>query len=408
MSLFPDESEWHRGWRIVAACGIANGTGVSLMFYTFSMFLLPISADLGLSRGQGGLVQSLIVTAALGAPILGRLADRIGFRAIFCGCTLVVGLAELLVAKQVTSIAGLAVCIALVGLIGGGSATVVLTRPVNTHFRAWRGLALGLVGSGVSITTILVPPLLQRIIRDDGWRSGYVMLAGIAVVVGIPLVLALFPATGTQPARIAPQAVILPASADRSFLRQVDFWLLTLANVLAAIAISGAISQLSPMIQAQGLKPETAALGISAFAAGQLVGKIGGGLLLDRFEPRLVAAALNAVPALGFVILLMGSASVGVILLAAALIGLLQGADIGIFAYFVARRFAVARYGTIFGTMHGLSWIGTAIGAIGFGATYDHFATYAPAQAVAVGLLVLAALAILPVRLAETPSGVAA
>lgn len=403
MTSASNENEWRLGWRIVAACAIANGTGVSLMFYAFSLFLLPISHELGMTRGQGGLVQSLIVTAALGAPIMGYLADRIGFRAIFVCCTLVVGLIELFVAKGVHSIFALGGAVALVGLVGGGSATVVLTRPVNAHFRAARGLALGLVGSGVSLSTIFVPPLLERIIREDGWRSGYVALATIAVAIGIPLVLALFPRGAAAPVpalRVVPLAV---GETDRSFFREPDFWLLTFANILAAIAISGAISQLSPMIQAQGHGAATAALGISAFAAGQLLGKVGGGLLLDRFEPRLVAAALNAIPALGFILLLPGQAGTTAVLTAAALIGLLQGADIGIFAYFVARRFDVARYGTIFGALHGLGWVGTATGAIGFGATYDRFSTYAPAQAASIGLLLLAALAVLRVRLPEKP-----
>ncbi|MFC0588790.1 MFS transporter [Novosphingobium aquiterrae] len=399
MSPAQSDGEWRLGWRIVAACAVANGTGVSLMFFTFSLFLLPISHELGLTRGQGGLVQSLIVTAALGAPVMGYLADRIGFRALFLGCTLVVGLIELFVAWWVNSILGLAGAIAAVGFVGGGSAVVVLTRPVNAHFRAARGLALGLVGAGVSITTIVVPPLLERIIREDGWRSGYIALAAIAVVVGIPMVLALFPRSADKPLRTVPALSLVSEAGDRSFFRAPDFWLLTAANILAAVAISGAISQLSPMIQAQGHGAATAALGISAFAVGQLMGKVGGGLLLDRFDPRLVAAMLNAIPALGFILLLSGQSGTAAVLLAAGLIGLLQGADIGIFAYFVARRFDLARYGTIYGAMSGLGWIGTATGAIGFGATYDRFATYAPAQAAAIGFLMLAALALLQVRL---------
>jgi len=39
----PADSEWHLGWRIVLACAVANGTGVSLLFYCFSLFLIPMS-----------------------------------------------------------------------------------------------------------------------------------------------------------------------------------------------------------------------------------------------------------------------------------------------------------------------------------------------------------------------------
>ncbi|MFM5885658.1 MAG: MFS transporter [Novosphingobium sp.] len=395
------DSEWRLGWRIAAACAVANGTGVALMFFMFSLFLLPISQELGMTRSQGGLVQSLIVTAALGAPLLGYLADRVGFRTIFVGCTLFVGLVEVIVAKGVHSIFGLALCIAAIGLIGGGSSAVVITRPVNAHFRKARGLALGVVGAGVSLTTLVVPPLLERIIREDGWRSGYIALAVIAVGIGIPAVLALYPRGAAEALQRSESTAAVPDHARGDFLRTADFWSITIAAILAAVAISGSISQLSPMLQAEGHSPAIAALGISAFAAGQLFGKLGGGLLLDRLEPRLVAAALNIIPALGFVLLLWGNAGTIGVLLAAGLIGFLQGADIGVFAFFIARRFAVTRYGTIYGALQGLSWTGTAVGAIGFGATYDRYASYAPAQAASIGLLALAAVLIVRVHLPE-------
>lgn len=397
------------GWRIVAACALANGTGISLLFLTFNMFVLPMAQDLRLSRSETGLVQSLIVTAALGAPLIGRLADRYGFGLIFAACTVLLAGIELAQAFWVGTGAQMAVTVALAGFIGGGAASVVLTRPINAHFDRWRGVALGLVGAGVSIAVIVVPPFLQQVIGTYGWRAGFATLAGLAVVVGMPLVLALFPHAAFKQ---RPGGLAMPVGprdqSDRSFVRSGDFWYLVAANVLSAIAVSGAVSQLSPMIQDEGFDAATAALGLSVFAFGQLIGKLGGGWLLDRFEPRLVAIGLTVVPSLGYVVLLSGSGIIAAVLGAAALIGLLQGADIGIFAYFTARRFGVARYGTVFGALHGLSWVGTAIGAVGFGASFDRYGSYAPAQALSVGLLLVAALAFIPVRLPARPGSDAA
>ena len=70
LSRIPDE--FRTGWRILLACSIAAGTGITLVFLNFSMFILPLSQELGVSRGDLGSVQALIVTAALGAPIMGR------------------------------------------------------------------------------------------------------------------------------------------------------------------------------------------------------------------------------------------------------------------------------------------------------------------------------------------------
>lgn len=399
--LSPD-SEWRVGWRIVAACALANGTGISLLFLTFNMFVLPMAQDLRLSRSETGLVQSLIVTAALGAPLIGRLADRYGFGLIFGVCTVLLAGIELAQAYWVSTGMEMAVTVALAGFIGGGAASVVLTRPINAHFDRWRGVALGLVGAGVSIAVIVVPPFLQQVIGTHGWRAGFATLAGLALVVGMPLVLALFPhsALNHRPGGLSVPAGS-PGRGDRSFARSSDFWFLVVANLLSAIAVSGAVSQLSPMIQDEGFDAATAALGLSVFAFGQLIGKLGGGWLLDRFEPRLVAIVLTVVPSLGYVVLLTASGMIVAVLGAAALIGLLQGADIGIFAYFTARRFGVARYGTVFGALHGLSWVGTAVGAVGFGASFDRYGSYAPAQAVSVGLLLIAALAFIPFRMPQ-------
>lgn len=395
MSGTAPASEWRQGWRIAGASALANATGISLLFYTFNMFLLPMATDLGLTRGQTGTVQALVILAALGAPVIGRLADRLGWHVMFLACTLIMGLTELTLARWGNSFAALALGTAVIGFIGGGSSSVLLTRPINAHFRRYRGLALGMVGVGISLTTIVVPPWLQGVIATQGWRQGYVVLAAIALLGGLPLVLWLMPRGAST--RGSPAAAAAPG--DGAWLKTRDFWLMALANVLANMATSGAISQLSPMLQDKGLTAAAAALGISAFAVGQFVGKLGGGWLLDRVEPRLVASVLTGVPAMAFVLFLYGPAETAPLYLAAALLGLLQGADVSIFAFFVAHRFEVARYGTVFGALHGLGWIGTAIGAIGFGVTYDLAHGYWLAQALSVGFLVLAAAVIPLIRL---------
>ena len=380
--------EWATGWRIVAAGALANATGISLLFYTFNLFVLPMAADLHMTRAQGGIVQSMIITAALGAPVIGWLADRQGFHRMFLACTLIMAATELALWQWADGFAALALGTALIGFIGGGSASVLLTRPVNAHFRKNRGMALGLVGTGISLTTIFVPPWLQGVIAADGWRQGFLMLALFALVLGLPAVLALMPRNASTHA--SPAAGRGPTNHDH--LRSRDFWVLAGANFCAAIATSATLSQLSPMLQERGLSAATAAWGISSFAAGQLFGKLGGGWLLDRFDPRRVAVVLNVVPTLGFVLLLTQHGTFLPLMLATGLIGLLQGADIGIFSYFVAHRFDIARYGTIFGALHGLGWIGTAIGVVGAGWSFDRFGGYWAVQLTAIGLLFLAAL----------------
>lgn len=397
MRPFPPDSEWHVGWRIVAAMATANATGISLLFYTFSMFLIPISDELELTRGEVGLVQAMIITAAIGAPVIGRITDRVPFRSIYVVATLLLAAIEIAQARLVDSLVGLALTVGLAGLIGGGTSSILLVRPVNAHFRQNRGLALGLVAIGVSVSTIVVPPILQLVIASTSWRDGYLALATIAALVGMPLVLLLLP-RDLPLNRGGPIASGIGAGTG-PFLRERDFWLLVAANMLVAISISGSIGQLSPMIQDERLSAQTASFGLSLFAAGQFAGKLFGGWALDRFEPRRIAALMTVLPASGFLIFLTDTGMTWPILLACAMIGMLQGAEIDIFAYFIARRFDPAQFGTVFGALHGFGWLATALGITLFGFTYDWFGSYAPIQLGAVALLVLVALLFQPIRL---------
>lgn len=389
------DSEWKLGWRIAGASAIANATGISLLFYTYNLFLLPMSAEFHLSRAEAGTAQSLVVLAALGAPFIGWLADRAGFKPVFLVCALTLAAVEVGLARFGNGFAALALGTGLIGFVGGGASGVLVTRPVTAHFNRYRGLALGLVGAGISLTTIAAPPWLEGVIAHQGWRQGYYALAAIAVFVGLPLVMTLMP--GNASVRGSRGG----GKTDWGFLRVRDFWQMTLANVCIAVATSGAIGHLSPMLQENGLSARTAALGISTFAIGQLIGKLGGGWLLDRRNPRIVASAANAFPALGFVLLLTAGSMDAPLLFATFLLGLMQGADVSVFAFLVARRFPIAQFGTVLGTLHGIGWIGTATGLVGFGLSVDRFGSYHPAQALAIGALLVAAILLLGLRLPE-------
>lgn len=394
----PDE--FRTGWRILLACSVAAGTGITLVFLNFSMFILPLSRDLGVSRGELGAVQALIITAAIGSPVVGRLADLFGVRRVYFASTVLMAAVHLLTASQASNIYHMGMATAALGFIGVGTSSVVMTRPINAHFREHRGKALGLMAVGVSLVSMVSPPVLQWVMEIWSWRAGFAAMAVAALLLGIPTVAALLPESGRVGSGIGANRKA-DAPADRRFLRERDFWLLTLSLIFMSLATAGTISQLAPMIQDEGLDASVAALALTFFAGGQFVGRLGGGWLLDRFEPRRVSFALTLAPAIGFVVLLTTAGLVPAALLAAAIIGLQQGAELDIFSYFIGRRFDVARYGTIYGALVGLGWIGNVGGLLGMGKIYDLYGSYAPGQALGIAALVISATLVLLVRLPE-------
>ncbi len=381
------QNEWKDGWRIVLGCALAAGTGIVLLFFTFSLFVLPLAADLGVSRGAIGAIQSLIITAALGAILVGRAIDRFGFKPVYLGCMAIMAATMLVVATFAHNIVHLAVTVAVLGFFGIGTTAVATTRPVSAHFSIYRGRALGLVAAGVSISTFLFPPLLQTVLEAHGWRGGFVALAALGLLIGAPAAAWIVPAFASKP--LPARAASGPAS--RAFLRDRDFQLMAGAMIVMGMATAGFIGQLSPLMQAEGLSVKVGALAVSLFAVGQFTGRLGGGWLLDHFDPRRIAVVLTIVPACGFLLLLLGSGVTVAALFAAFLIGLQQGAELDIFAYFVARRFPLAQYGTIYGALYGISWIGNAMGIAGVGLLHDATGGYGLAEMIGFAGLLLGA-----------------
>lgn len=389
------DSEWRQGWRIVLGCALAAGTGIVLLFFTFNLFVLPMADELKVTRGELGAIQALIVTAAPASVLIGRAADLYGFKPVYLVCAATAAAVEVVVASFGETLLHLGLGVALLGAFGVGSSAVVITRPISAHFDRYRGRALGLVATGVSVFTLLVPLLLQPVLDIHGWRGGFVFLAVLMVGVGVPAITWVVPAVNAR--TTAPERP--GGRSDWSFLIDRDFVLMGASIVVMGTATAGFVGQLSPIVQGEGLSAATGALALSAFAAGQFVGRLGGGWLLDRFEPRLVAVILTIAPGTGFLILLLSDGMAAAAVLAAGMIGLQQGAELDIFAFFTARRFPVTRYGTIYGALHGVSWIGNATGIAGVGLLHDRTGSYDLSQAIGMAALLAGACLIALIRL---------
>lgn len=389
------DSEWTIGWRIVLGCALGAGSGIVLLFFTFNMFVLPMAQELGVTRGEIGSIQALIVTGALGAVVIGQAADRFGFKPVYIGSALIVIIGQVLSALFGTTIVHMAISIAVLGFFGVGTTAVVTTRPINAHFHEYRGRALGLVATGVSIFAIIAPLILSPIIESYGWRGGFLALAAFMGVVGIPAVALIVPDSASR----AFTGQDRGGPSDWSFLKSRDFQLMAASIIAMGMATAGFVGQLSPVVQEEGFDARIGALAVSVFAAGQFVGRLGGGWLLDHFRPQTVALIFTVIPGSGFLLFLLTDQLLWAAILAAAMIGLQQGVELDLFAYFVARRFPIAQYGTIYGALNGFAWIGNAVGIVGIGRLHDALGSYDLAQGIGMAALTLGAVLIWAVRL---------
>ena len=115
------------GWIIVAGGFLGTFIGGGLQSFTFSIFLEPMSSDLGWSRTAltGALTLQLIVASAL-APLFGRMIDKSGPRLIMLVLSFVGG-AVAITLSQVKEIRQFYLVFAWAGMSGGAGLGSVVT-----------------------------------------------------------------------------------------------------------------------------------------------------------------------------------------------------------------------------------------------------------------------------------------
>ena len=233
---------------------------------------------------------------------------------------------------------------------------------------------------------MIVPPILAAAIVGFGWRAGLYAMAAITGLVGLPVALLLIGRTREATARsngaVPPSEGIAsgPAATRSATLREAvrgtRFWLLALALAAVNIAGSGIVAQLAPLLADKGLSESAAALVMSTYAVGLLIGRVITGFALDRVPSSTVGAVMTFIPAAGIVLLRLPSSSFKLAAAAVAMIGLQQGSEVDLIAYLVSRSFGVTHYGAIYGAVAVAGAASTAISFVFFGRVHDVTGSY--------------------------------
>jgi MFS family permease len=384
------------GWRVVLAAffGVMVSFG-SLLVFTFGTFLKPLSAEFGWSRQAiSGAFGAAAMTVAVCSPALGHLLDRYGPRRIIIPCMAVFGIAVASLGLLTPSLFHFYATFVVLGIVGNGTTQMGYSRAVSTWFDERRGLALALVMAGVGTGSMVFPPLAQWIIDNHGWRSAYLVLGAIILLLGIPLT-ALF-------VRERPQESLQRQSRHDGLsvakaLRSGAFWVVVAMLFLSSISVNGAITHLSPLLTDRGVTASDAALAASVLGLFSFAGRLITGYLLDRFFGPRVSLCLLGAMALGILLLATaGSAMQG--LVAAGLIGLGLGGEADVTPYLLTRYFGLRSFSTLYGFTWTAYAIAGAIGPVIMGKAFDATGSYTSLLTIlaAVTLIAAAMMLLLP------------
>jgi MFS family permease len=389
-----------------------------VLYYAFSVLIVPMGDDLGWSRVQmtaafsvGGLVAGLT-----GIPV-GRWVDRHGARWLMTVGS--IGAALMVLAWSTVQTLPMFFLI-WVGI--GLTMAAVLYEPtfviVATWFRRDRNRALAVLTFTGGLASVVFLPLTNWLVEGFGWRETLVVLAIILAVTTVlphalfvrhqPSDLDLTP-DGARPVEVLHEAnpatvsaepgsppVVSSATLGDAMHTTQFWWIATSFAVIWGCAVAVQI-HLIPYLQDEGFSPAFAATAAGAIGLLKLPGRIVFAPMADRFGHRPTSIAIFALHASGIAVLAMADSAMGVWLFV-VLFSAGNGALTLMRASLVADVFGLRAYGAISGTMAFVSQSAMAAGPLIVSLLVVAWGGYVPVYWILAAVVTISALGIAQVK----------
>lgn len=406
------------GWYIVGVGFICYLGSSFALSSTLSIFMKPLTAEFGVSRGVFSFARSgEVMLSSVIAALAGPLIDRRGARWLIVAGALVGG-AGFILLSQVQEFWQFMVVRWLPITVGD---TLMGYMVVNVMISRWfirrRGRAISIANTGNGIAKASMPLLAVWLFALVGWRSTWmvfglltlalVVLPAFLVVRRSPEDMGLQPdgalaPPGPGPGGAPDRAAREPIAPDVPWTRREavgtsTFWLLVVTYGTVTFGIIGLNLHIFPYITDIGHSPETAAAVMGMMALTQMAGNLVWGVVGEHMDVRKAAAVqfLLQVCGLGLALAPLGPASVylGFLVYGFGLGGILVIRELLWANYF--GRVSLGRVRNL-GIM--ITRVFTTVGPPFFGFFHDYTGSYFLSFGVFIGALLLSAFLILVVR----------
>lgn len=298
------------GYWIVIAGFFTQFVAVGMANYVVGSFLIPMTEEFGWNRAEFTAARSIgqIVFATTGF-VIGSSIDRYGGRPfmIFGGLLLAGSLFYLSTIQTLTQ------WLVVNGLMLTTGAAMIGNLVVNVTLGKWfverRGRAVALAGMGISLSGIVLPPIATYIIDIFGWRDAWRILGFAALFLTLPAALlvrrkpedyGLHPDGHSEEEVSAGKGDAAKRDFERSMtrgqaMRTSAFYFLVLAFGLFQISITVMLTQTIPLLTDANYSRLVASSMLSLASVPAFLSKPFWGVLIDRYNPRILAAIGAAV-----------------------------------------------------------------------------------------------------------------
>jgi MFS family permease len=394
------------GWWIAASLAVTETVSWGILYYGFSVFLVPMQAELGWSLATitGAFSLALLVSGVC-APLVGRWLDRHGPRALMT-CGSIVGVISMVGWSRVETVPAFYVIWAGIGV----SMSATLYEPAFATLARWfdrgraRAFLVVTIAAGFASTIFL--PLSGELVASRGWREALLILTALLALTTVPLhafVLRRSPEdlnlrvdgltgadTEARAERIIPDRSLPPARV----MREPSFWWLTGAFFLQTFATIAVSIILIPYLTVRGDDPAYAAAVVGLIGAAQVVSRILSTAFGARISAITLTALVFALQAVALGILIFWQSHTGIVA-AVLLLGAGRGVVTLMRAQLVADLYGSTHFGAINGTLALFLTGAGALAPVSAGIAYGVLGSYTPILIGMAAFSVLAALAML-------------
>ena len=330
-----------------------------------------IQQEFGIDRAGASFPYTMTMLGfAVGGVVMGRVADRFGIMVPMIISTLALGVGFVAAAAAPGYWTFVAAQAAIIGFLGVATTFGPLVADVSLWFKNNRGIAVAIVASGNYLAGAVWPPILTHAVEIWGWRTSYVFIGVVCVVLMLPLALFLRPrlAQATGPALAVTDNPVNGTPALQG--------LLVLAGLACCVAMSMPQVHLIAYCGDLGYGPAAGAQMLSLLLACGVLSRLVSGLLADKIggvKTLIIGSVLQCL-ALFLYIPFDGLVS---LYLVSALFGLSQGGIVPSYALIVRDYFPAHQAGTRISLVLTATVLGMALGGWLSGEIFDYTGSYA-------------------------------
>ncbi len=376
------------GWIIVAAgfivCLVVYGS-----MYSYGVFFGSLCEEFHWTRTAVAGGYSIFMAVHCGMSfVAGMVNDKYGPRRSLLILAIFLGIGFALMSR-INALWQLYLVFGVIIGVGMSFGQVPILSTVTRWFVERRGMAVGITSAGIGAGTIIMAPLAQFLILRFDWRTAFLILAGIIVIVVVPISQLLFKSEpsekgllpygyGKQAGSKTSRNPVSPEGGDytlKEALKKKEFWVIGVMWLLVSVAIQMVFSHIKIYATDVGIAPMAAAVSLGLVGAISIVGRITMGSVSDKIGMSKSYLITNFLMA-AMMFCLLTARQPWQFYLLPALFGLGYGGGNALYPTITAQYFGTKHHGALYGMIIILAGLGGVGGPLLGGYVHDVTGSY--------------------------------